>query len=473
MGTFTTEQLRNVALLSHSGAGKTSLGEALLLASGAITRLGKTEDGTLTGDYEPEAVKRTSSTQLSVLPCVWKDHKVTLLDTPGYFDFIGDALSALRVADAAVLVVAAGAGVEVGTEQMWKEVKRQGIPCIIVVNKLDRENTDFLATVEQIRDTLGKECFALQVPIGQEHEFKGVVNILPAPDAIPAEAQSGFDQAREGLVESIAETNDDLATKWLEEGTLSDEELIEPLKQAVVDGTAIPVLAASATHGVGGAELLDALVALVPPPNKVQISVDSGAPLSALAFKTSADSHVGKLTFLKVFSGTLNSNSEVYDVAKGKAEHVGQLFIPMGKNQDQVPSLVAGEIGAVGRLGETTTGNTLCTKDNTVELDGIDFPEPVYKMAVYPKTKSDTDKMGTALARLSEEDPSLHFVRDQSTGESLLSGMGDAHLSVMVQRAERKFGVHLNLQTPRVPYKETIGGTTKVEHRHKQQSALQ
>lgn len=470
MGTFTTDQLRNVALLSHSGAGKTSLGEALLLASGAITRLGKTEDGTLTGDYEPEAVKRTSSTQLSVLPCAWKDHKVTLLDTPGYFDFIGDALSALRVADAAVLVVAAGAGVEVGTEQMWKEVKRQGIPCVIVVNKLDRENTDFLATVEQIRDTLGKECFALQVPVGQEHDFKGVVNILPAPDEIPAETQERFDQAREGLVESIAETSDDLATKWLEEGTLSDEELIEPLKQAVIDGTAIPILAASATQGVGGAELLDALVALAPSPNQGRTAVDSSSPLSVLAFKTSADSHVGKLTFLKVFNGTLNSNSEVYDVAKGKAEHVGQLFIPMGKNQDQVPSLVAGEIGAVGRLGETTTGNTLCTKDNTVELDGIDFPEPVYKMAVYPKTKGDTDKMGTALTRLSEEDPSLHFIRDQSTGESLLSGMGDAHLNVMVQRAERKFGVHLDLQTPRVPYKETIGGTTKVEHRHKQQS---
>lgn len=470
MGTLTTEQLRNVVLLSHSGAGKTSLGEALLLASGAITRLGKTEDGTSTGDYEPEAVKRTSSTQLSVLPCVWKDHKVTLLDTPGYFDFIGDALSALRVADAAVLVVAAGAGVEVGTEQMWREVKRQGIPCIIVVNKLDRENADFLATVEQIRNTLGNECFALQVPVGQEHDFKGVVNILPPPDAVPSEAQAGFDQAREGLVESIAETDDDLATKWLEQGTLSDDELLEPLKKAVIAGTAVPVLAASATHGVGGPELLDALVALLPSPAEGRTAADPSAPLSALAFKTSADSHVGKVTFLKVHNGTLTSNTEVFDAAKGKPEHLGQLFVPMGKNQEHVPTLVAGEIGAVGRLGDTITGDTLSTKDHVVELDGITFPEPVYEMAVYPKAKGDTDKMGTALARLSEEDPSLHFVRDQTTGESLLSGMGDAHLSVMVQRAERKFGVHLVLQTPRVPYRETIGGTTKVEHRHKQQS---
>lgn len=470
MGSFTTEQLRNVVLLSHSGAGKTSLGEALLLASGAITRLGKTEDGTSTGDYEPEAVKRTSSTQLSVLPCVWKDHKVTLLDTPGYFDFIGDALSALRVADAAVLVVAAGAGVEVGTEQMWKEVKRQGIPCIIVVNKLDRENADFLATVEDIRNTLGKECFALQVPIGQEHDFKGVVNILPAPDTIPDEVQAAFDQARESLVESIAETDDDLATKWLEQGTLSAEELLEPLKQAVASGAAVPVVAASATHGIGGDELLDALVSLVPSPAEGRTAAKPGEPLSVLAFKTSADSHVGKLTFLKVFSGTLNSNTEVYDAAREKAAHVGQLFVPMGKNQEHVTSLVAGEIGAVGRLGDTVTGDTLSAKDHVVELEGIAFPDPVYQMAVYPKSKVDTDKMGTALARLSEEDPSLHFIRDQKTGESLLSGMGDAHLSVMVQRAERKFGVHLQLQTPRVPYKETIGGTTKVEHRHKQQS---
>ena len=470
MGSFTTEQLRNVVLLSHSGAGKTSLGEALLMASGAITRLGKTQDGTSTGDYEPEAIKRTSSTQMSVLPCVWKDHKVTMLDTPGYFDFIGDARSALRVADAAVLVVAAGAGVEVGTEQMWKEVKRQGLPCIIVVNKLDRENTDFLATVGELRNSLGRECFALQVPVGQEQSFKGVVNIVPAPDAVPAEAQAGFDRARDDLVESIAETDDDLATQWLEEGTLSDVELLEPLKRAVAAGTAVPVLAASATQNVGSSELLDALVALVPSPAEGRSPVDPGAPLSALAFKTSADTHVGKLTFLKVYGGTLNSNTEVYNSAKKQSERLGQLFVPIGKNQEQVPSLVAGEIGAVGRLVETTTGDTLSSKDNAVELEGIAFPDPVYKMAVYPKTKGDTDKMGTALNRLSEEDPSLHFVRDQSTGESLLSGMGDAHLDVMVQRAQRKFGVNLLLQTPKVPYRETIGGATKVEHRHKQQS---
>ena len=376
----------------------------------------------------------------------------------------------MRVADAAVLVVAAGAGVEVGTEQMWSALRRQGLPCIIVVNKLDRENTDFMATVEELRNTLGRECFALQTPVGQDHDFKSVVNILPAPAEVPAEAQDAYEQAREALIESIAETDDDLATKWLEEGTLTDEEMLEPLRRAVINGTAVPVLAASATQNVGAAEALDAIVALAPSPLESQNPVEADGPLAALAFKTSADPYVGKLTYLKVYSGTLNSNTEVYNAAKERSERLGQLFVPMGKNQEQVASLVAGEIGAVGRLAETTTGDTLSTRDAAAQIVGIEFPAPIYTMAVYPKTKGDTDKMGSALARLAEEDPSLHFVRDQSTSESLLSGMGDAHLDVMVQRAQRKFGVNLLLQTPKVPYRETIGGTTKVEHRHKQQS---
>ena len=470
MGPYSTDKLRNIVLLSHSGAGKTSLAEAMLFTSGSITRMGKTEDGTTTGDYEPEAVKRTSSTQLSILPCAWNEYKVTLLDSPGYFDFIGDALSSLRVADAAVLVVAAGAGVEVGTEQMWREVRRHGLPCIIVVNKLDRENTDFMATVEELRNRLGRECFALQAPVGQDHNFKGVVNVLPAPADIPAEAQDAYEMAREALIESIAETDDDLATKWLEEGTLSDEEMLEPLRRAVINGTAVPVLAASATHNVGAGEALDAIVALAPSPLESQNPVEQDGPLAALAFKTSADPYVGKLTYLKVYSGTLNSNTEVYNSVKERSERLGQLFVPMGKNQEQVASLVAGEIGAVGRLAETTTGDTLSTREASAKMMGIAFPAPIYTMAVYPKTKGDTDKMGSALSRLSEEDPSVHFVRDQSTSESLLSGMGDAHLDVVIQRAQRKFGVNLLLQTPKVPYRETIGGTTKVEHRHKQQS---
>lgn len=470
MGPFSTDKLRNVVLLSHSGAGKTSLAESMLFTSGSISRMGRTEEGTTTGDYEPEAVKRTSSTQLSILPCAWNGHKVTLLDSPGYFDFIGDALSSMRVADAAVLVVAAGSGVEVGTEQMWSALRRQGLPCIIVVNKLDRENTDFMATVEELRNTLGRECFALQVPVGQDHNFKGVVSILPAPAEIPAEAQDAYEQAREDLIESIAETDDDLATKWLEEGSLSDAEMLEPLRRAVINGTAVPVLAASATQNVGAAEALDAIVALAPSPVESENPVEPDGPLAALAFKTSADPYVGKLTYLKVYSGALNSHTEVYNSGKERPERLGQIFVPMGKNQEQVASLVAGEIGAVGRLAETTTGDTLSTRDASARMVGIEFPAPIYTMAVYPKTKGDTDKMGSALSRLAEEDPSLHFIRDQSTSESLLSGMGDAHLDVMVQRAQRKFGVNLLLQTPKVPYRETIGGTTRVEHRHKQQS---
>jgi elongation factor G len=484
MASFSTDRLRNVALVSHSGAGKTTLAEALLLASGAISRAGRTEDGNTTGDHEPEAVKRRSSTQLSVLPCVWRDHKVTLLDTPGYFDFVGDAISALRVADAAILMVSASSGVEVGTEQMWKRVRQLGIPCIIVVSKLDRENTDLSTVVEALRSTLGKECFAFHVPVGSAHELTGVLPLLPTPNGVPDEAQAAFAEARDLLVEAIAETDDDLSTKFLEGEALSDDELMGGLKRALVAGSAVPVLAASASQGVGITEVLDAIVSLLPSPQErpaaavgapgedadQALEADPSGPLAVLAFKTTADPHVGKLTYLRVYSGTLASNTEVQNAGKRQAERLGQLFVPRGKSQENVTALVAGEIGAVGRLVATTTGDTLSSRDRPLALEGITFPRQLYAMAVFPSTKGDTEKLGTSLARLSEEDPSLHFTRDQNTNESLLSGMGDAHLEIAIQRAQRKFGVNLVLQSPKIPYRESITATARVDHRFKQQT---
>ena len=484
MTSFTTDRLRNVALVSHSGAGKTTLAEALLLASGAISRAGRIEDGNTTGDYEPEAVKRGTSTQLSVLPCVWRDHKVTLIDTPGYFDFVGDALSALRVADAAILVVAASAGVEVGTEQMWGRIRQLGLPCIVVVNKLDRENTDLASVVEGLRSNLGKECFALQVPVGAAHELQDVLPLLPPPDSVPDDQRAAFDDARELLVEAVADTDDDLATKYLEGESLTDEDLLASFQRAVAEGTAVPVLAASAAQAVGITGVLDAIVNLLPSPadrpsitasapgndDGVELRADAAGPLAVVAFKTTADPYVGKVTYLRVYSGTLASNTEVQNVARQHAERLGQLFVPRGKTQENVPELVAGEIGAVGRLGATHTGDTLSMRDHPLSLDGITFPSPLYAMAVFPSTKADTDKLGTSLARLSEEDPSLHFTRDQNTNESLLSGMGDAHLDIAIQRAQRKFGVNLVLQAQKIPYRETIGAVARVDQRFKQQT---
>ena len=483
MQTFSTEQLRNVVLVSHSGAGKTSLGEAMLFTAGAISRMGRTDDGNTTADYEPEAVKRSGSTQLAVLPCPWRDHKVTVIDTPGYFDFLGDAVSALRVADAAILVVAAGAGVEVGTEQMWNRVQELGLPCFIFVNKLDRENTDFLQIADSLRDSLGKGCVPLQVPLGSAQGFKGAFNLLPSPAEVPAEIQGQVGEARERLVEAVAETDDDLATKYLEGEALSDEEITAALKTAVAAGKIAPILAGSATQNVGGQELLDAILAFIPSPaQRPSVQGETSAngaeslppaadgPLAALVFKTTADQYVGKLSFLRVYSGTIQSSSEVYNPNKEQAERIGQLFVLRGKDQEPVSHLVAGDIGAVGKLTVTGTGDTLGQRDRPLSLDGIKFPDSIFSQAVSPKSKADTDKLSTALNRLVEEDPSLHFGRDPLVGEAVLKGLGEIHLEVAAQRAQRKFGLNVLLETPKVPYKETLSVVTTVEHRYKQQS---
>jgi elongation factor G len=480
MGTFATERLRNVVLLGHSSVGKSSLGEALLFASGAISRMGRTEDGNLTADYEPEAVKRVSSTQLTILPCVWENYKVTILDTPGYFDFVGDAISALRVADAAILVVGGSAGVEVGTEQMWRRLRALGVPTRVFVNKLDRENTNLTQVVDSLRQTLGKECVAFQLAEGSGVDFKGLVNLPPPPDSVNAELQESFDDARDRLAEAAAETDDDLANKYLGGEGISNEEMTSALKQGVLSGKVVPVLAGSATKGLGVKELLGSILELLPSPVEVSqvhgsdastIFADFASPLAALVFKTAADQHVGKVSFIRVYGGTLESNTEVQNRNKNQSERIGQLFVPMGKNQENVTNLVAGEIGAVGRLSVTATGETLGGKEGSkMTLPGVPLPKPSFSMAVFPKSNADADKLSSTLNRLAGEDPNLIVSRDPDTGETLLTGLGDTHVDITVQRAQRKFGVNLITQTPQVPYKETISKTTQMEHRHKQQS---
>lgn len=401
-----------------------------------------------------------------------------MLDVPGYFDFAGEVLSALSVADAAVLVVAANSGVEVGTEQQWERVRARKLPVLLFVNKMDRENVDFEEVVGQVQERFGRFCAPIQVPIGDAHGFKGVASLLAKPDAVPAEVQAAYGLAKERMLEAVAETDDALATKYLEEGTLSDDELQSALTKAVLTGALVPIPTGSASHQLGVKELLEAVVRYCPSPaalplaaqNGAALKADPKAPLTALVFKTTADPYVGKLSLFRVYQGTFSANSEVFNVTKGQAERIGQVFVLRGKTQDPVASLAPRDIGAVGKLAVTTTGDTLSQQDRPVVLSGLKFPAPLYTLAVFPKSKADSDKLGTAMARLAEEDPSLAFSRDHSTGETLLSGQGDVHLDMAFQKAQRKFGVSLLSQLPRVPYPETITSTVQMESRYKQQS---
>ena len=480
MDQFTGPKIRNVVLLSHSGAGKTSLAEAMLFASKGISRLGSVGDGNTVSDFDPEEQRRETSLQLAVIPCVWKGTKVNLLDTPGYADFIGETVSALRAADAAVVVVSAASGVEVGTELVWERVREAGLPVIVFVSKMDREHADFAAALAQIRAKLGNRCAAVNLPIGAKASFSGVADLVAGD--VPADAQADAGAARDQLAEAVAETDDDLTLKFLEEERLSAEEIASGLRAGVRTGAVVPVLTGSSMNGAGIGELLDAIVDYLPAPTdappvkaekggtEVELTADPAGPLAAFVFKTSADPFVGKLSYIRVVSGTLASNSEVWDSKTSEAERVSQVFVSIGKHQENVPSLVAGDIGSVAKLSHAVTGSTLTTKDAAIALPPVEFPPAVYNVAVHPKSKADHDKLSVSLARLIEEDPSLHLSRDPSTAETIVAGLGDTHVEVMAERAKRKFGVEIELAPPRVPYQETVSKVTKAEYRHKKQS---
>ena len=480
MDQFVTGRIRNVMLLAHSGAGKTSLAEAMHFAAKAINRPGRVEDGNTVSDFEPEEQRRQTSLQLSIVPSVWKNTKINVIDTPGYADFLGETLSALRAADAAVLVVSAPSGVEVGAEIAWQRLRSLGKPIIVFINKMDREHADYDSVMEQVRSQMGRECAALDLPIGAESSLSGVVGLIGG--SIPSDLEAAAAAAKDLLAESVAETDDDLTLKFLDDGGLTDEEIADGLHEGVRSGQVVPVLAGSSTTGVGVEELLDAIVSYVPSPDRappqkaskggaeVELSADAAGPLAAFIFKTTADPFVGKLSFFRVVSGTLSANSEVVDSRTGETERVGQVYVPVGKHQEAVSSLAAGDIGSVSKLAHAVTGDTLTTKADAISLPRIEFSEPIFRVAVHPKSKADLEKLSSSLTRLIEEDPSLSLTRDQSTAELIVAGMGDTHVDVMAERAKRKFGVELDLAAPRVPYKETISKVTKVEYKHKKQS---
>jgi len=485
------DSIRNVVVLSHCGAGKTSVSEAILFATGAVTRLGKVDDGTTTSDYDPDEVKRKISINLAMLPCQWQGAKINLIDTPGYSDFVGEVKAAIRVSEGAVIVVCAASGVEVGTEQVWTYSQEANLSRLILVNKMDRENADFYKTLEQIQSKFGARCVPLQLPIGAHKDFQGVVDLLtmksytgsPAKEAeIPSSLQDRANSFREKLVEAAAETDDRLIEKYLEGEDLSLEELKAALREGVVSGRIVLVLVGSALQNVGTSLLLDAIHSYLPSPKerKVLFARDSDkqeaiepsqdASLAALVFKTSADPYVGKLTYFRVYTGAIDSNSQVWNAAQGEAERIGQLFVLRGKTQEPVSQLGAGDIGAVAKLSLTSTGDTLCIQAEPMKIVPVRFPKPIFSEAVYPKTKADLDKLGAALSKLSEEDPTLQVHRDAGTGETILSGLGETHLEAAAEKMLRKFGVGVELTTPKVPYRETITTSANAEYKHKKQT---
>lgn len=491
MRDYATGQLRNVVLLGHGSAGKTSLVEALLFSSGAINRMGKVEDGTTVTDYDDEEIRRRISLNMTVAPVEYSNHKINLLDTPGYTDFVGEVKSATRAADLALIVVDAVSGIEVGTELVWDIADELNLPRIVVINKMNRENASPDRVLEALRETFGKNFVPLQLPVGTEGGFTGVIDLVGMKaligakgeaTEIPADLAGPAEDARIQVVEAAAEGDDELLEKYFEVEDLTDEEIIQGLRAAILNHSAVPVLLCAATVGLGAQHILDALVAYAPSPadrgpvvaqgasGDEEIEANELAPLAALVFKTTADAFVGRLTHFRVYGGMLESNSVVYNSHAEAEERLGQLYAMRGKEQIPVSQLRTGDIGAVAKLSKTVTGDTLCDKGHQVSLPGPVFPSPLFAVAVFPTSKADQAKLGPTLTRICEEDPTLHWHQESSTRQTILEGMGQAHVDIAVNRMANRFEVDVRTETPKVPYQETITRTNADQYRHKKQT---
>ena len=491
MQTYSTPDIRNIVLLGHNGDGKTTLAERLLFRSGALSRMGKIEDGTTASDYEPEEERRGGSVNLSVLPVEWAGKKINILDTPGYMDFLGEMLSGLLVADAAVIVADASTALQVGTDMAWSRASDRGLARLLVLAKMDRENAEYDTMFATARERYGNGCAPVLVPIGAGGSFRGVVDVLNRKAYLEDGTETdvsddmGVDVEayREQVIEAVAEADDDLATKFLEGEDITDEELMAALRAGVKSCEVFPVLASSGQAGAGTDALLNVLAELTPSPADVPaptsqtasgeeatVTADPDGEVAALIFKTTADQFVGKLSYFRVMSGTIHTNSHVWNTAQNQQERMAQIVVPIGKDHENVETLAPGDIGAVAKLGVSHTGDTLSTREAGLSLPGIQFPEPIFSVAVEAKTKADQDKMGPALGRLLEEDPSLTMTRESDTHQVILSGLGDSHIDVSVQKLQRKFGVEVEVGTPKVPYRETIRISTRAEYKHKKQT---
>jgi len=482
MKSYAPVAIRNVGLFGHGGAGKTTLAEVLLFHSGALNRLGRVDEGTTTTDYDPDEVKRQMSVSAALAPVEWRDAKINVIDAPGYADFLGEVIQAMRVVESALIVIDAVSGVQVGTDSAWRQADRHELARMVFVNKMERDNADFGRVIEQLRGRHGTGVVALTAPVGAESAFKGVLDVVAQqaildekgePGPVPAEAEADLARYREMLVESVAELDDDLLTKYLEEGDLSEDEIREGIRRGVAERRIVPVLAGSAAQERGIRYLLDALVDYSPAAADAPVKTDDGSPAdgtAALVFKTVSDPFIGRLSFIRSYGGEVHSDTHMWNPAHRKDERIGQVFMMRGKHQEPVPAIGTGDIGVVAKLSETRTGDTLTLKDHPVVLEPIHFPEPSYAVAIQPKSKTDLEKLSPSLAKMTEEDPSLSVHRDPATGETILAGLGESHLEIACERMNRKFGVNVALSTPRVPYRETIRGSAKAEGRYVRQT---
>jgi len=484
MKVYTAEHIRNVALISHVGSGKTSLVDAALYDSGTVTRQGSVDEGSSIGDHDPDELKRRMTLNAKVLPIEWKNTKINFIDSPGYADFVGEVKAALRVADAALVVVTAEKGVEVGTELVWRYADERKLPRMVLINKLDRENTSFDQALESLRKQFGFKVVPLQLPIGEQSGFKGVIDLVSQKGytfeggnkiqeiAIPDELKNRISSYREQLIESAVESDDEVMEKFLEGEELSDEEILSVVKKGTRSGQLIPVLCGSASKNIGIQTFLDAIVDYIPSaadsaPEDAQAF---GNSLSMFIFKTAA-AQVGTISTFRIYTGTLKPDSHVVNVQTKADERIGQLMIQRGKMQENATAIAAGDFGAVAKLANTHTGDTLASsKDTANSLEPINFPEACFTVAVFPKSKADLDKMSNALARVVEEDRTLRVSRDPETAEVHLSGMGESHIQIVVEGIKRKYGVDLEVRDPRISYRETIRKKARANGRHKRQS---
>ncbi len=498
MGQFETSKIRNLGIIAHGGAGKTSLAEAILFNTGMIDRLGRVDDGTSTMDFEPEEIKRKISITSALDHCEWNGHSIHIVDTPGYGNFIADTRACMRTLDCAVVILSAISGVKAQTEEIWSWANEFEIPRIAFVNKLDRERASFLRAIDDMEKALGARGIAIQMPIGAEDKFQGVIDLIhmkacfyPKDGSgtctegdIPADCLAEATRLREHMVETVAEAYDALTEKYLETGELTEEEIIDGLRVGTMRNTFTAVLCGSATANIGVRQLLDAICAYLPSPldrtkavgthpkngDIIERAPDEKEPFSALVFKTTSDPYTGKITIFRVYSGVLNSDSTIFNSTKGVEERIGQIYELEGKKQHPIKQAVAGDIVAVAKLKETITGDTLCDPANPIVFEPAKQLLPVISYAIEPKTKADEDKIHNALHRMIEEEPTLESHRDPQTKEFIISGMGQVHLEVIVEKMKRKFGVEVILKTPKVPYLETIRGTAKVQGKYKKQS---
>lgn len=488
-------KIRNVAVIGHRGTGKTSLTEAMLFASGAVNRQGTIEQGSTVADYEEDEKKRQHSISAALCHLDWDNRHVNLLDTPGDPSFHADTIAALRVVEGAIVVVNAAAGLEVQHERLWTQCENNSVGRIIVINMMDRERADFISCVDQFEESFGQGAVAAQLPIGAEDDFSGVIDLLSmkaysysdgkaSEIAIPEDMAADAEAYRDKLMDAVAENDDAVMEKYLEGEPLSDEELLSALKKGVAAGSVFPILAGSAPSVTGVDRVLEMIIFAIPSPVKhgtypaidadsddeIEIESKNDGPLAAFVFKTMADPFSGRISVFRVYSGEVKSDSNIYNASNKSKERVGQLLRIQGKNNQSADVIGAGDIGAVGKLKSTNTGDALSSDSKKITFAPLTFPNPVMSFAVEPKSKGDEEKIGTSLKRLQEEDPTLVVKRDAQTNELLVSGLSQVHVEVVIERMKERFGVEVNLKTPRVPYLETIKKSAKAQGKYKKQT---